>query len=148
MKIRLLLAGLFLICFFSAAANAQNRNLETSVFSDYLNNSVTDRFIHIPGLEFKSSMGVSFASNGNQSQSIGYYMGHFNYGLGQSWNLNLDVGVRSMVGQQMQGSSNLCSGYSFTSIILPLNTDTAAGDRCNICIYTLLDLPRIFAVFV
>ena len=105
MKIRLLLAGLFLICFFSAAANGQNRNLETSVFSDYLNNSVTDRFIHIPGLGFKSSMGVSFASNGNQSQSIGYYMGHFNYGLGQSWNLNLDVGVRSMVGQQMQGSS-------------------------------------------
>ncbi|MCD6379749.1 hypothetical protein J7M07_04815 [bacterium] len=105
MKIRILLVALFLFVSFSTVTNAQNRDLEESVFSDYLNNSVAEGFIRIPGLEFRSSMGVSFASNGDQSQSMGYYMGHFDYGLGQSWNLNLDVGVRSVMGQQIQNSS-------------------------------------------
>lgn len=104
MKVRLLLVILFLMSF-SSLANSENRNLETSVFSDYLNNSVSDGFINIPGLEFKSSMGVSFGSSGDQSMSMGYYMGHFNYGLGESWNLNLDVGVRSVMGQQVQSAS-------------------------------------------
>ncbi|MDZ7859685.1 MAG: hypothetical protein U5O15_03295 [Candidatus Krumholzibacteriota bacterium] len=105
MKIRLLLILPFLISLFSASTNAQNRDIQPSIFSDYLNNAVTDGSICIPGLDFKSSMGVSFASNGNQSQSLGYYMGHFNYGFGQSWDLNLDVGVRSVFGQQTQGAS-------------------------------------------
>ncbi|HMA76517.1 MAG TPA: hypothetical protein VKO43_04345 [Candidatus Krumholzibacteriaceae bacterium] len=105
MKIRSLLILPFLISLFSAQTNAQNRDTQPSVFSDYLNNAVTEGSVCIPGLDFKSSMGVSFASNGNQSQSMGYYMGHFNYGFGQSWDLNLDVGVRSVFAQHSQRTS-------------------------------------------
>jgi hypothetical protein len=74
---------------------------ERSVFEDYLN-PVTNQtgFLRIPGLNFRSSVGFSYASSkGFGDVGMGYYMGHFSYQIGSSVTLNWDVGVGSyMVG--------------------------------------------------
>ena len=94
---------------FCSPVCGQESKLKESVFSDYLNSSAGSDFINIPGLNFRSSMGVSFSSDGAQSAGMGYYMGHFNYEFSSSWNLRVDVGVSSMLTERMDGSSpQLC----------------------------------------
>ncbi len=70
---------------------------EQSVFDDYLNPVDSKAgFLRIPGLNFHSSVGFSYAaSKGFGDVGMGYYMGHFSYRLGSSVTLNWDVGVGS-----------------------------------------------------
>ena len=83
-------------------------NSDESVFFDYLNPPRSGSgFLHIPGLNFHSSMGASFYSGGFGSVGVGYYMGHFNMRLSSSWSLRWDMGVMTNVtgpnaGQQPQ----------------------------------------------
>lgn len=98
-----ILVILLAICF--SSAHAQDKGMNNSVFSDYLNGSANGGFISIPGLQFKSSMGFSYYSSGGNSMSMGYYMGHFNYEFGEAWNLNVGVGVRSQLDTQVAGNS-------------------------------------------
>jgi len=100
---RKIIVSILVLLIISSAAYAQESRLKESVFSDYLNNTASGDFISIPGLNFSSSMGVSFASTGNQSVGMGYYMGHFNYEFNSSWNLRVDVGVSSVMMSQGQG---------------------------------------------
>ncbi len=81
-----------------SAAPAQADHKSESVFHDYLNASNSGGFLRIPGLDFRSSMGVSYYSSNNYgSTGIGYYMGHFRMELTSSLILRCDVGVRSML---------------------------------------------------
>ena len=70
---------------------------EHSVFSDYLNPPPTGTgFLRIPGLDFRSSLGFSYASSSSFGDvGMGYYMGHFSYRLGSTLTLNWNVGVGS-----------------------------------------------------
>ena len=80
---------------------------ERSVFDDYLNpvNSETG-FLRIPGLNFHSSVGFSYASSkGFGDVGMGYYMGHFSYKIGNTVTLNWDVGV----GSYMMGGDGMNS---------------------------------------
>jgi len=86
----------FLLC--AAACSAQEAQSTESVFSDYLNVREPAGFLHIPGLDFSSSMGFSyFSSNDYGSGGVGYYLGHFDLKLSSSLTLHADVGVSSMV---------------------------------------------------
>ncbi len=80
---------------------------ERSVFDDYLNPVDPGAgFLRIPGLNFHSSVGFSYASSkGFGDVGMGYYMGHFSYQMGGSVTLNWDVGVGSymMGGDGMNG---------------------------------------------
>ena len=93
------LISIMILVIISSPAIARESRLKESVFSDYLNSSAAGDFINIQGLDFSSSMGVSFSSMGDQSAGMGYYMGHFNYEFSPSWNLRVDVGVSSMLTQ-------------------------------------------------
>jgi hypothetical protein len=74
----------------------QDEASTVSVFSDYLNPEQNRGFLHIPGLEFNSSMGFSYMSSKHYgSMSMGYYMGHFGLRLSSSLTLRWDVGLRS-----------------------------------------------------
>ena len=80
---------------------------ERSVFDDYLNPVNSEAgFLRIPGLNFRSSMGFSYASSkGFGDVGMGYYMGHFSYRFGSSVTLNWDVGVGSyMMGGDGMGN--------------------------------------------
>jgi len=88
-----------------ATIQGRQSGVRNSVFSDYLNTNAGGGFINIPGLQFKSSMGVSYFSSGGYSSSMGYYMGHFTYEFGSSWDLNVDVGVSSRLDQKIGTSS-------------------------------------------
>lgn len=70
---------------------------ERSVFDDYLNPVDSGPgFLRIPGLNFHSSVGFSYASSkGFGDVGMGYYMGHFSYRLGSTVTLNWAVGVGS-----------------------------------------------------
>jgi hypothetical protein len=89
---------------FSSATAEQTENQAESVFHDYLNLRQPDTFLRIPGLDFSSSMGVSyFSSEGFGSTGMGYYMGHVRLNLTSSLILRCDVGVRSLFsGTQVQ----------------------------------------------
>ena len=102
MKARTLAALMICLCL-SAPLNAQETYEAQSVFSDYLNPGSSIGYLHIPGLDFSSSMGFSyFSSDGYGSAGMGYYMGHFSLRLRPSLTLNWDVGIRSMfAGQDM-----------------------------------------------
>lgn len=102
---RTVLISTLILIMAAVPATGQESKLKESVFSDYLNSSASGDFISIPGLNFSSSMGVSFSSVGDQSFGMGYYMGHFNYEFSPSWNLRVDVGVSSMLTQGSQGNS-------------------------------------------
>ena len=80
---------------------------ERSVFDDYLNPVNTDAgFLRIPGLNFRSSVGFSYASSNRFGDvGMGYYMGHFSYDLGSTVTLNWDVGV----GSYMMGGDGMNS---------------------------------------
>ncbi len=84
-----------------ATVHGRESGVRNSVFSDYLDSNINGGFINIPGLQFKSSMGVSYFSSGDYSSSMGYYMGHFTYEFGSSWDLNVDVGVSSRLDQNI-----------------------------------------------
>jgi hypothetical protein len=81
---------------------------DESVFFDYLNPPRSGGgFLHIPGLNFHSSIGASFYSGGFESVGVGYYMGHFSMRLSSSWAIRWDMGVMTNVtgpqaGQQAQ----------------------------------------------
>ncbi len=75
---------------------AQTDGDRPSVFSDYLNQRAGVGFLHIPGLEFHSSMGFTyFSSKEFGSAGMGYYMGHFGLRLSSSLTLRWDIGIRS-----------------------------------------------------
>ncbi len=80
---------------------------EQSVFDDYLNPVNTEAgFLRIPGLNFRSSVGFSYASSrGFGDVGMGYYMGHFSYRMGSTVTLNWDVGV----GSYMMGGDGMNS---------------------------------------
>lgn len=77
------------------AAGQERGATERSVFDDYLNPiAPASGFLHVPGLEFGSSVGFSYVSSGAYgSDGMGYYMGHFSYRLASSLTLRWDVGV-------------------------------------------------------
>lgn len=91
--IALLMIALLPLC--GTAAAQERAATERSVFDDYLNPTHPGGgFLRIPGLDFRSSVGFSYASSGSYgSTGMGYYMGHFSYRLGSSLTLNWDVGV-------------------------------------------------------
>ena len=80
---------------------------ERSVFDDYLNPVNSEPgFLSIPGLNFHSSVGFSYASSkGFGDVGMGYYMGHFSYRIGNTVTLNWDVGV----GSYMMGGDGMNS---------------------------------------
>ena len=80
---------------------------ERSVFDDYLNPVNSEPgFLRIPGLNFHSSVGFSYASSkGFGDVGMGYYMGHFSYKIGNTVTLNWDVGV----GSYMMGGDGMNS---------------------------------------
>lgn len=85
--IALLLAG---------SAAGQDSAAATSVFSDYLNVQPPGGFLHIPGLDFNTSMGFSyFSSSELGSVGTGYYMGHFSLRLSRTMMVRCDVGLLS-----------------------------------------------------
>jgi len=68
----------------------------TSVFTDYLNVRPPGGFLHIPGLEFDTSMGFSYLSSSRfGSVGTGFYMGHFSLRLSPSVTVRWDVGLLS-----------------------------------------------------
>jgi hypothetical protein len=79
------------------ASIAQSEPSSPSVFSDYLGLKAPSSLLHIPGLGFTSSMGVSYYSGGKESFGMSYYMGHFSLALSSSLTLACDVGVGSML---------------------------------------------------
>jgi len=85
--IALLLAG---------SAAGQDAVEVTSVFTDYLNVQPPGGFLHIPGLDFNTSMGFSYISSSEfGSVGTGYYMGHFSLRLSRTMMVRWDVGVLS-----------------------------------------------------
>ena len=122
MKIVFFITFLIAPALFSCPAAAQHTTNtaaeEKSVFEDYLNpvNSETG-FLRIPGLNFHSSVGFSYASSkGFGDVGMGYYMGHFSYRLGSSVTLNWDVGVGSymMGGDGMNGYQVMIPNFNMT----------------------------------
>lgn len=93
----------------SPGTEKQDRLEGESVFSDYLNVNQPGSFLHIPGLDFRSSMGFSFFSSDLYgSTGMGYYMGHFNLSLSPSLTLRWDVGLQStMMGPYADESPRL-----------------------------------------
>ena len=103
---------------------------ERSVFDDYLNPVDSEPgFLRIPGLDFRSSVGFSYASSkGFGDVGMGYYMGHFTYKLGSSVTLNWAVGVGSymMGGDGMNSYQVMIPNFNVTwrpssSVIVQLN---------------------------
>jgi hypothetical protein len=84
-------------CLAAAQQTTNTAAEERSVFEDYLNPVDSEAgFLRIPGLNFRSSVGFSYASSkGFGDVGMGYYMGHFSYDLGSSVTLNWDVGMGS-----------------------------------------------------
>lgn len=80
-----------------AVAVGQEKVEEQSVFDNYLNPQQVPSFLHIPGLEFHSSVGFSYSSSDYGSYGMGYYLGHFDLQLSKSITLRWDVGIRSMM---------------------------------------------------
>ncbi len=82
---------------FAVPAAGQDASVEHNVFQDYLNPSPeSGGVLRLPGLDFKSSIGFSYLSGGDdRSVGMGYYMGHFSYSLGGSLKLDWDIGVGS-----------------------------------------------------
>jgi len=77
-------------------ASGQDAVEVTSVFTDYLNVQPPGGFLHIPGLDFNTSMGFSyFSSSEFGSVGTGYYMGHFSLRLSRTMTVRWDVGVLS-----------------------------------------------------
>lgn len=101
MKSLLVISMMITLACCSCPAAAQQTTITTpeerSVFDDYLNPVNSEAgFLRIPGLNFRSSMGFSYASSkGFGDVGMGYYMGHFSYRLGSTVTLNWDVGVGS-----------------------------------------------------
>ena len=90
---------------------------EESVFDDYLNPVKSEAgFLTIPGLNFHSSVGFSYASSkGFGDVGMGYYMGHFSYQLGSTVTLNWYVGVGSyMVGGQGENYQVFIPNFALT----------------------------------
>lgn len=101
-----ILAIIVMIVSFSSANAEQTEYQTESVFHDYLNVDQPESFLRIPGLDFSSSMGMSYFSNdGSGSIGMGYYMGHVRLDLTSSLTLRCDVGVRSLFsGSQVQSN--------------------------------------------
>ena len=77
-------------------AAGQSPTGETSVFNDYLNVRPPGGFLHIPGLDFNTSMGFSYLSSSRYgSVGTGFYMGHFSLRLSPSVTVRWDVGLLS-----------------------------------------------------
>ena len=115
----MIMIALALVC---SPAGAQQTTTtaadERSVFDDYLNPSGSETgFLRIPGLNFRSSVGFSYAaSKGFGDVGMGYYMGHFSYNLGSTVTLNWDVGVGSymMGGDGMNGYQVMIPNFNVT----------------------------------
>jgi len=122
MKSLLVISMMITLACCSCPAAAQQTTTTTpeerSVFDDYLNPVNSEAgFLRIPGLNFRSSMGFSYASSkGFGDVGMGYYMGHFSYRLGSSVTLNWDVGVGSymMGGDGMNNYQVMIPNFSMT----------------------------------
>ena len=96
MKRSMMVAALLLLL--ARPSAGQEGTVETSVFGDYLNVRPPGGFLHIPGLEFNTSMGFSYLSSSEfGSVGTGYYMGHFSLRLSRNMTVRWDVGVLSDV---------------------------------------------------
>lgn len=84
------------ILFLAGPSAGQDAVGVTSVFTDYLNVQPPGGFLHIPGLDFNTSMGFSyFSSSELGSIGTGYYMGHFSLRLSRTMTVRWDVGLLS-----------------------------------------------------
>ena len=84
------------ILFLAGSSAGQDAVGVTSVFTDYLNVQPPGGFLHIPGLDFNTSMGFSyFSSSELGSIGTGYYMGHFSLRLSRTMTVRWDVGLLS-----------------------------------------------------
>lgn len=85
-----------LLLLLACPAAGEDGAAATSVFSDYLNVRPPGGFLHIPGLDFNTSMGFSYLSSSDfGSVGTGYYMGHFSLRLSRNMMVRWDVGVLS-----------------------------------------------------
>jgi hypothetical protein len=115
MKTTFFITTLIALALFPCLAAAQQTTNtaaeEQSVFEDYLNPVDSETgFLRIPGLNFHSSVGFSYASSkGFGDVGMGYYMGHFSYKLGSTVTLNWNVGV----GSYMMGGDGMNSYQVF-----------------------------------
>jgi hypothetical protein len=88
----------------ASAAGAQDVREAESVFSDYLNVQPPGGFLHVPGLDFNTSMGFSYlSSSGCGSVGMGYYLGHFSLQLSQTLTVRWDVGIQSELTGRYEG---------------------------------------------
>jgi hypothetical protein len=93
-----ILAGIAIALLLAGPAAGQEPVEGTSVFTDYLNVRPPGGFLHIPGLEFDTSMGFSYLSSSRLgSVGTGFYMGHFSLRLSPSVTVRWDVGLLSDV---------------------------------------------------
>ncbi|MCK4548801.1 MAG: hypothetical protein KAU49_01480 [Candidatus Krumholzibacteria bacterium] len=127
MKNKAFISILVILMLTAVSAGAQQTTTtprEQSVFDDYLNPVNTDAgFLMIPGLNFRSSVGFSYASSkGFGDVGMGYYMGHFSYNLGSTVTLNWDVGV----GSYMMGGDGM---NSYQVMIPNFNVTWRPGDN-------------------
>ncbi len=91
-----ILAAAFVVMLLAGAAQGQDAVEATSVFDDYLNVRAPGGFLHIPGLDFNTSMGFSYmSSSAFGSIGTGYYMGHFSLRLSRTMMVRWDVGLLS-----------------------------------------------------
>lgn len=94
MKRSILVVALLLLM--AGPSPGREEGAATSVFSDYLNVRPPGGFLHIPGLDFNTSMGFSYLSSSEfGSVGTGYYMGHFSLRLSGKMMVRCDVGVLS-----------------------------------------------------
>jgi hypothetical protein len=89
-------AAIVTVMLLAGTASGQDAVEVTSVFTDYLNVQPPRGFLHIPGLDFNTSMGFSYlSSSAFGSVGTGYYMGHFSLRLSRTMMVRWDVGVLS-----------------------------------------------------
>ena len=90
------LIGTLLAFLLALPAAGQEVAGTTSIFEDYLNVRPPGGFLHIPGLDFDTSVGFSFLSSSTYgSVGTGYYMGHFSLRLSPKMTVRWDVGLLS-----------------------------------------------------
>ncbi len=89
-------AAVVIVMLLTGSAAGRDAVEATSVFTDYLNVRPPGGFLHIPGLDFDTSMGFSYlSSSAFGSIGTGYYMGHFSLRLSSTMTVRWDVGVLS-----------------------------------------------------
>ena len=89
-------AAVLLLLLLAGPAHGLEEPAATSVFDDYLNVRPPGGFLHIPGLDFNTSMGFSYLSSSEfGSVGTGYYMGHFSLRLSRNMTVRCDVGLLS-----------------------------------------------------